>query len=140
MTVSILYYHSSIITIIKKQLLFSPRPVFLFPKTVWKAIRDPGVKGTDIRVWEKCRPRCPWIPAGGTGRFICHAKDTFMTCLYILYGRKGRFSKWPCTLFFVLIQGNRSVLTKNQLLSVHAFWGHNSHNLHIINYIKEYTR
>mgnify|MGYP001515611405 CR=1 FL=1 len=37
-----------------KRLLFPSRPAFLLPKTAWKAIRDPGVKGMDIRVRERC--------------------------------------------------------------------------------------
>ena len=74
-----------------KRLLFPSRPAFLLPKTAWKAIRDPGVKGMDIRVRERCRPGCPWISAGGAGRFICHAKETFMPCFYILSGGKRRF-------------------------------------------------
>ena len=78
MIVAILNYHSSVITImvkndnvlcinwtiktrtvreqvrnLLKRLLFSSRPAFLLPKTAWKATRDPGVRGTDIRVCER---------------------------------------------------------------------------------------
>ena len=70
---------------------FSSRQAFLLPNTAWKAIRDPGVRGTNIRMWGRCRPGSSWIPAGGAGMFICHVRDTFMPCFYILYGEKGRF-------------------------------------------------
>ena len=58
-----------------KRLLFPSRPAFLLPKTVRKATRDPGVRGTDIRVWERCRPGCLWIPTGGAGKFIRHVRE-----------------------------------------------------------------
>ena len=58
-----------------KRLLFPSRPAFLLPKTAWKAIRDPGVKGMDIRVRERCRPGCLWIPAGVAGKFIRHVRE-----------------------------------------------------------------
>ncbi|MDR4038085.1 MAG: hypothetical protein Q3W95_12575, partial [Parabacteroides sp.] len=74
-----------------KRLLFSPRQAFLLPKTTWIATQDPGVRGMDIRMWERCRPGSSWIPAGDAERFICHVRDTFMPCFYILSGRKGRF-------------------------------------------------
>lgn len=74
-----------------KRLLFSSRQAFLLPNTAWKAIRDPGVRGTNIRMWGRCRPGSSWIPAGGAGMFICHVRDTFMSCFYILSGGKRRF-------------------------------------------------
>ena len=116
MIVAVFYYHSSIITIMVKnnnilyinllqknkelsgigaeyvkRLLFSPRQAFLLPKTTWIATQDPGVRGMDIRMWERCRPGSSWIPAGDAERFICHVRDTFMPCFYILSDGKGRF-------------------------------------------------
>ena len=116
MIVTVLYHHSSIITIMVKnnnilyinllqknkelsgigaeyvkRLLFSPRQAFLLPKTTWIATQDPGVRGMDIRMWERCRPGSSWIPAGDAERFICHVRDTFMPCFYILSDGKGRF-------------------------------------------------
>ena len=85
-----------------KQLLFSSRPAFLLPKTVRKATRDPDVKDPDIRVSERCRPGYSWIPAGGVGMFICHVKDTFMPCFYILSGGKGHLSYEKCNVIFGL--------------------------------------
>ena len=74
-----------------KRLLFPSRPAFLLPKTAWKAIRDPDVCASYIRVCERCRPGSSGIPTGGAGMFICHVRDTFMSCFYILSGRKRRF-------------------------------------------------
>ena len=85
-----------------KQLLFSSRPAFLLPKTVRKSTRDPGVRDPDIRVWERCRPGYSWIPAEGVGMFICHVKDTFMPCFYILSGGKGHLSYEKCNVIFGL--------------------------------------
>ena len=127
MIVTVLNYHSSVITImvkndnmlcinctiktgtvreqvrnLLKQLLFSSRPAFLLPKTVRKSTRDPGVRDPDIRVWERCRPGYSWIPAGGVGMFICHVKDTFMPCFYILSGGKGHLSYEKCNVIFGL--------------------------------------
>ena len=74
-----------------KRLLFSSRPAFLLPKTAWKAIRNPDVCASYIRVCERCRPGSSGIPTGGAGMFICHVRDTFMPCFYILSGGKRRF-------------------------------------------------
>ena len=74
-----------------KTISFFIKTGFSFAKTAWKAIRDPDVCASYIRVYERCRPGSSGIPTGGAGMFICHVRDTFMSCFYILSGRKRRF-------------------------------------------------
>ena len=110
MIVAILYYHSSIITIIAKndniqcinytmktgtvrkqvqnmlkQLLFSSRQAFLLSKTAFKTARDPGVSTTGTRARKRCRPGSARDLSGGAGMFICRVGSTFMPCFYIFF-------------------------------------------------------
>ena len=116
MIVAVLYYHSSIITIIAKndniqcikytmktvtvrkqvqnmlkRLLFSSRQAFLLSKTACKAAWDPGVSSMETRVPERCRPGSARSSDGDAEKFISHVGGAFMLCFCILFGEKGRF-------------------------------------------------
>ena len=116
MIVTVLNYHSSVITIMAKndnvlcinctiktgtvreqvrnllkRLLFSSRQAFLLSKTACKAAWDPGVPIMETRVRERCRPGSARSPDGSAEKFISHVGGTFMPCFCILFGEKGRF-------------------------------------------------
>ena len=116
MTVTVLYYHSSVITImvkndnilcinytiktetvrkqvqnLLKRLLFSSRQAFLLSETACKAAWDPGVPATETRVRERCRPGSARSPDGDAEKFISHVGGAFMPCFCILFDEKGRF-------------------------------------------------
>ena len=116
MIVTVLNYHSSIITIMAKddnmlcinytiktgtvreqvrnllkRLLFSSRQAFLLSKTACKAAWDPGVPIMETRVRERCRPGSVRDLYGGVGMFIRHVRSVFMPCFCIFSGEKGRF-------------------------------------------------
>ena len=113
MIVAVLYYHSSIITIMVKndnilcinytiktgtvreqvqnmlkRLLFSSRQAFLLSKTAFKAAWDPDVPPTETRVRERCRPGSARDFSGGAGMFIRHVGGTFMPrfCIFFADG------------------------------------------------------
>ena len=117
MIVTVLNYHSSIITImvkndnvlcinctiktgtvreqvrnLLKRLLFSSRQAFLLSKTACKAAWDPGVPIIETRVRERCRPGSVRDLYGGVGMFIRHVRSVFMPCFCIFFGEKSRFS------------------------------------------------
>ena len=116
MIVTVLNYHSSVITImvkndnvlcinwtiktrtvreqvrnLLKRLLFSSRQAFLLSKTACKAAWDPGVPIMETRVRERCRPGSVRDLYGGVGMFICCVGCVFMPCFCIFSGEKGRF-------------------------------------------------
>ena len=116
MIVTVLNYHSSVITImvkndnvlcinwtiktgtvrkqvrnLLKRLLFSSRQAFLLSKTACKAAWDPGVPTTEARVRERCRPGSERGLCGGVGMFIRCVGCVFMPCFCIFSGEKGRF-------------------------------------------------
>ena len=107
MIVTVLNYHSSIITIMAKddnklcinytiktgtvreqvqnllkRLLFSSRQAFLLSKTACKAAWDPGVPIIETRVRERCRPGSARGLCGGVGMFICCVGCVFMPCFF----------------------------------------------------------
>ena len=117
MIVTVLNYHSSVITIMAKndnvlcinctiktgtvreqvrnllkRLLFSSRQAFLLSKTACKAAWDPGVPIMETRVRERCRPGSVRDLYGGVGMFIRHVRSVFMPCFCIFFGEKSRFS------------------------------------------------
>ena len=116
MIVAVLYYHSSITTIMVKsdnilcinhtiktvtvrkqvrnmlkRLLFSSRQAFLLSKTTCKAAWDPGVPATETRVCTSPAPGSARNPDGDAEKFISHVGDAFMPCFCILFDKKGRF-------------------------------------------------
>ena len=116
MIVTVLNYHSSVITImvkndnvlcinctiktgtvreqvrnLLKRLLFSSRQAFLLSKTACKAAWDPGVPIMETRVRERCRPGSVRDLYGGVGMFIRCVGCVFMPCFCIFSGEKGRF-------------------------------------------------
>ena len=116
MIVTVLNYHSSVITImvkndnvlcinwtiktrtvreqvrnLLKRLLFSSRQAFLLSKTACKAAWDPGVPIMETRVRERCRPGSVRDLYGGVGMFIRHVRSVFMPCFCIFFKEKSRF-------------------------------------------------
>ena len=116
MIVTVLNYHSSIITImvkndnvlcinctiktgtvreqvrnLLKRLLFSSRQAFLLSKTACKAAWDPGLHLSHTRASVVGTPGSARGLCGGVGMFICCVGCVFMPCFCIFSGEKGRF-------------------------------------------------
>ena len=112
MIVTVLNYHSSIITIMAKddnmlcinytiktgtvreqvrnllkRLLFSSRQAFLLSKTACKAAWDPGVPTTEARVWERCRPGSARGLCGGVG-CLSAVLDAFLCPVFASFPAK----------------------------------------------------
>ena len=138
MIVTVLNYHSSIITImvkndnvlcinctiktgtvreqvrnLLKRLLFSSRQAFLLSKTACKAAWDPGVPIIETRVRERCRPGSARSRSGNAEKFIRYTRGTFMPSFCILSSEKRHFyDKTPpfCQWLFCLCKHKQCII------------------------------